>query len=104
MNKMTRLFAIATALMSAATLAGDMWTDFANPPDSAKPWTYYVWLNGHADRETITADLEAIRRLGFGGINILDSRGYWDDENHVVNPKAELWFMSLKTVNAWNFP
>ena len=87
---MTRLFAIATALMSAATLAGDMWTDFANPPDSAKPWAYYLWQNGHADRETITADLEAMKRLGFGGINMLDTRGYWDDEEHVVIPKAEL--------------
>ena len=67
-----------------------MWTDFVNPPDSAKPWAYYLWQNGHADKETITADLEAMKRLGFGGINMLDTRGYWDDENHVVIPKAEL--------------
>ena len=67
-----------------------LWDDFANPPDSAKPWCYWWWVNGHVDRETITADLESMKRLGFGGILMFDSRGYWDDEEHVVNPKAEI--------------
>ena len=67
-----------------------LWDDFANPPDSAKPWCYWWWVNGHVDRETITADLESMRRLGFGGVLMFDSRGYWDDEEHVVNPKAEI--------------
>ena len=67
-----------------------MWRDFVNPPDSVKPWVYYLWQNGLADRETITADLAAMKRLGFGGINMLDTRGYWDDEEHVVIPNAEI--------------
>lgn len=69
---------------------GDMWRDFVDPPDSAKPWCYWWWVNGHVDRETITADLESMKRLGFGGILMFDSRGYWDDADHVVNPKAEI--------------
>ena len=67
-----------------------IWRDFVNPPDAAKPWCYYLWQNGHADRETITADLEAMKRLGFGGINLLDTRGYGDGEEYVVIPKAEI--------------
>ena len=70
--------------------AGDLWSCFANPPDLARPWCYWWWINGHADRDTITADLEAMKRLGFGGVLMFDSRGYWDDEDHVVNPKAEI--------------
>ena len=70
--------------------ARSLWNDFSNPPDSVRPWCYWWWINGHADRETITADLEAMKRLGFGGVLMFDSRGYWDDENHVVNPKAEI--------------
>ena len=70
--------------------APSLWDDFSNPPLSARPWCYWWWINGHADRETITADLEAIRRLGFGGVLMFDSRGYWDDEDHLVNPKAEI--------------
>ena len=67
-----------------------IWNAFANPPHSAKPWCYWWWINGHADRETITADLEAMKRLGFGGVLMFDSRGYWDDKDHVVNPKPEI--------------
>ena len=81
--------AMAAALLPVAAVFGDMWGDFVNPPDAAKPWAYYLWQNGLADRETITADLEAMKRLGFGGINMLDTRGYWDDEEHVVIPKEE---------------
>ena len=76
--------------MSGAVLLASLWMSFSNPPDSAKPWCYWWWINGHADRETITADLEAMKRLGFGGILMFDSRGYFDDEEHVVNPKAEI--------------
>ena len=67
-----------------------LWNDFVTPPDAARPWCYWWWINGHADRETITADLEAMKRLGFGGVLMFDSRGYFDDDDHVVNPKAEI--------------
>ena len=80
----------ASACIYADDSARSLWDDFANPPDSAKPWCYYFWQNGLADRETITADLEAMKRLGFGGILMVDTRGYWDDADHVVIPKAEL--------------
>ncbi|MBQ3806571.1 MAG: alpha/beta hydrolase fold domain-containing protein [Kiritimatiellae bacterium] len=80
----------AAAVAGASQVHDSLWKDFVNPPDAAKPWCYYLWQNGLADRETITADLEAMKRLGFGGINMLDTRGYWDDENHVVIPKAEI--------------
>ena len=64
----------ASALFAAALLgAGGLFAatleeGFANPPGSAKPWCYWWWVNGHADRETITADLEAMKVLGFGGV------------------------------------
>ena len=77
-------------MMFLATAILSLWSSFANPPDSACPWCYWWWINGHADHETITADLEAMKRLGFGGVLMFDSRGYWDDEDHVVNPKAEI--------------
>ena len=67
-----------------------LWSAFAAPPAESRPWCYWWWVNGHVDRETITADLEAMKNLGFGGVLMFDSRGYWDDEEHVVNPKAEI--------------
>lgn len=67
---------------------------FARVPVQARPWCYWWWINGHVDKKTITADLESMKRLGFGGLLMFDSRGYWDDERHVVMPKAEVEFMS----------
>lgn len=91
-------FSLAAIFLAVAVCAAlcegrasrPLWDDFANPPDSAKPWCYWWWVNGHVDRETITADLESMKCLGFGGVLMFDSRGYWDDEEHVVNPKAEI--------------
>ena len=76
--------------MNFASTVLSLWTAFATPPESARPWCYWWWVNGHADRQTITADLESMKRLGFGGILMIDSRGYWENDEHVVNPKAEL--------------
>ncbi|MBE6397303.1 MAG: hypothetical protein E7046_09895 [Lentisphaerae bacterium] len=76
--------------MFFATAVLSLWTAFVTPSAESRPWCYWWWINGHADKETITADLEAMKRLGFGGVLMFDSRGYWDDKDHVVNPKPEI--------------
>jgi hypothetical protein len=40
---------------------------FTEPPDSARPWVLWHWMNGHVTREGITLDLEAMKRVGLGG-------------------------------------
>jgi hypothetical protein len=45
---------------------------FLQPPDSARPWVYWFWLNGNITREGITADLEAMKRVGIGGVLIME--------------------------------
>jgi ABC-type sugar transport system ATPase subunit len=45
---------------------------FAKPPESAKPWVYWFWLNGNMTREGITADLEAMKRAGIRGVLIME--------------------------------
>ncbi len=89
------LFVGSLLLIGASLAAATSLEDgFSEVPMENRPWCYWWWINGHADKETITADLEAMKRLGFGGLLMFDSRGYWDDERHVVNPKAEIEFMS----------
>lgn len=73
---------------------GELEASFRNPPADAKPWCYWHWQNGHADEQSIVRDLENMARLGFGGYLLSDSRGYWDDEDHVVVPARELEVMS----------
>jgi hypothetical protein len=46
--------------------------EFAAPPESARPWVYWFWLNGNITREGITADLEAMKRVGIGGVLIME--------------------------------
>ena len=45
---------------------------FVHPPDSARPWVYWFWMDGNVTRAGITADLEAMRRVGIGGVLLMD--------------------------------
>lgn len=45
---------------------------FGNPPNSAKPHTWWHWVNDNISKEGITADLEAMKRVGVGGAQIFN--------------------------------
>lgn len=81
---------------TSSSQAPSLEAGFAQVPNSHRPWCYWWWINGHVDKASITADLEAMKHLGFGGVLHFDSRGYWDDDNHLRLPKAEVAFMSSK--------
>jgi hypothetical protein len=59
---------------------------FASPPDEARPWVYWMWMDGNLSREGITADLEAMKRAGIGGVVIC--------EVSVGVPRGKVDFMS----------
>ena len=52
--------------------AGTLAKSFSSPPGSARPWVLWFWINGNVSREAITADLEAMHRVGIGGVQIMD--------------------------------
>ncbi|MDR1483510.1 MAG: hypothetical protein LBT09_01660 [Planctomycetaceae bacterium] len=54
---------------------------FKLPPDSAKLWAYWWWLNGNVDKESITKDLTEMRKQGFGGVLLCDADGSSADGN-----------------------
>lgn len=54
---------------------GNLPAGFLNPPDDARPWVYWFWINGNITREGITADLEAMQRVGIGGVLIMEVDG-----------------------------
>ena len=45
---------------------------FACPPASARPHTWWHWMNGNITKEGITADLEAMADAGLGGAQIFN--------------------------------
>lgn len=72
---MRMMIAMAAAVVFAATNGGQadgLEQGFANPPDSAKPHTWWHWMNGNVTKEGITADLEAMARVGVGGAQIFN--------------------------------
>ena len=61
-------FAIAASAAPIDPLAAG----FLNPPDSAKPQTWWHWMNGNITKAGITADLEAMKQIGLGGATIVN--------------------------------
>src|ERR1700749_3352250 len=41
--------------------------EFLNPPDSARPWVYWYFMDGNLTADGMAADLEAMKRAGIGG-------------------------------------
>src|ERR1035441_1117119 len=46
---------------------------FTHPPAAARPWVYWFWLSGNITSNGITADLEAMKRVGIGGVLIMET-------------------------------
>lgn len=46
--------------------------NFRKPPASAHPWVYWFWLNGNITSNGVTADLEAMKRVGIAGVLIME--------------------------------
>ncbi len=74
---MKRLFFAILLVITACTAAraaepSVLEREFATPPPAARPWVYWFWLNSNITREGITADLEAMKRVGIGGVLIME--------------------------------
>jgi hypothetical protein len=59
-----------TSEPAPAALSGDLQSGFLNPPESAKPRTWWHWVSGNISKEGITADLEAMKSIGLAGAQI----------------------------------
>ena len=51
-------------------------TDFLNPPEWAKPQTWWHWREGRISEEVITAELEALKEIGIGGVTLFHTARY----------------------------
>jgi hypothetical protein len=63
--------ACAGLVPCAAQTSADLASNFASPPGSARPWVYWFWVNNNVTRKGITTDLEAMLRVGIGGVLIM---------------------------------
>lgn len=72
---MTQLFSIILAAfaLAAQSRAGELEKNFASPPASAKPLTFWFAMNGNITKPGITADLEAMKEIGLGGTLLINA-------------------------------
>jgi hypothetical protein len=79
-SKITRRVVLKSAALSAAALGipqelrsiesadpESIVGEFLRPPDNARPWVYWYFMDGHLTREGMDADLAAMKRAGLGG-------------------------------------
>jgi hypothetical protein len=65
---------VCLSLSASGTSPDPLENSFVIPPDSARPWVYWMALDGNLTKEGITADLEAMARVGIGGVLYLEVR------------------------------
>ena len=57
---------------SQVRLADDLEQSFESPPESARPFTWWHWVNGNVSKSGITKDLEAMKEVGIAGFILFD--------------------------------
>src|SRR5580698_3228306 len=76
---------VATASAAFAQTSGDdLQERFRNPPDYAKPRTWWHWTNGNVTEDGITKDLNWMKRVGIGGFQLVDVAS---GNGQIVEPK-----------------
>jgi len=70
----TLILILMGLLMANMMHAGDaLEQKFAQPPTSARPWAYTFIVDDNLSKDGITADLEAMKRAGIGGLLVFDA-------------------------------
>ena len=79
------------AVNSKAPACDGLEADFQRPPSSARPWVYWFWINGNISKAGITADLEALKRVGIGGVLWMEVSGPWWAPDGKIAPLSPQW-------------
>ena len=70
------LFSIATVIAFGQNTTNPTTTElkagFINPPASAKPGVYWYFMDGNMNKESITKDLESMKKAGIGNLIFLE--------------------------------
>jgi hypothetical protein len=123
MNRSLSLLIFAIIQSGVCLLAKDSEQDhleqgFLNPPQEARPWVYFWWLNNLASKEGVTKDLEELKAKGMAGVLLVSAGGpagpmpdgpdYMSLEwrklmKHTINEAARLGLeVSFNQCGGWN--
>jgi len=71
---------------------------FLHPPEAAKPWIYWYWMQASVSKEGITADLESMKEEGIEGAYLMPIKGPADPP-YITPPVEQLskpWWDMVK--------
>ena len=71
-NSIALLVSALASLALSAGAADPLESGFLNPPDSAKPHTWWHWMNGNITQVGLQQDLKAMKEIGLGGATIVN--------------------------------
>lgn len=70
---------------------------FADPPDPARPRTWWHWTGGNVTKEGITKDLEWMKRVGIGGCQLADvSFGFGQTIDEKIEFGSPKWLDAVR--------
>src|SRR5437588_124084 len=74
-NRLLYLLAMMLIVAVESAPGADLEAVFRHPPEAARPWVYWYWMNAAVSREGITADLEAMKQAQIGGAYLMPIKG-----------------------------
>ena len=96
MRILMALTALSVVLALKSACAGELEDGFRDPPEAAKPWVFWFWINGNISREGITKDLEAMKRAGIGGVLWMEVSGPWWAPQGPIEGGGEEWHDAMQ--------
>ena len=99
MRRVSAAVALTVLAVTAAaqTTSDSLLAGFRNPPDSARPRTWWHWTNGNVTEAGITKDLEWMKRAGIGGFQLADvSAGGGQEVEPKIHFGTEEWYHAVR--------
>ena len=91
------IFAALAVAAAGQTTPDPLFSGFRNPPDSARPRTWWHWTNGNVTETGITKDLEWMKRVGIGGFQLADvSAGGGQEVEPKIHFGTEEWYHAVR--------
>ena len=96
---MRKILILITALVINVSFAqNNLEQIWQNPPDDARAWTFWYWMQGAISRQGITADLEAMKEIGLGGAYLMSIKDVPEKPfiENSVRQLSPLWWEMLR--------
>jgi len=93
-----RILVFLVLLNGAVTAQSFDSTSFVNPPEAARPWVFWYWMQAAVSREGIRADLRAMKEVGIGGAYLMPINGVGNPPIYepAVQQLSPLWWDMVK--------